>query len=473
LPAQPLYPSIWSASVSLRDGRVVDAVVKQLAPGSLRPSATKSDTLRRAEACSRVFAGGVQAGPAGEALTSCLAPTLGVGADRDQACVSDPISGADGDPARDHTPVPPGLYVVETAVHGVSVRELLLGQMATANSRPLYGLGDALKWVTQVARGLVALHELGALAAGAVDGSVGLPHGDLRAGNVLLQGIKPNSRNRSLVGQADAVLTDYCLGALTDIRSRVEALRGDVDYDDLVVYAAPEVAAGGRQTLASDVYSFGVVAAELLSHQLFFTVLSARIEGLDLPSFVAQMHHKRTRPQLPSSVPPALQELIQACWSHEPGRRPGMRQVLDHLQQYAGSEECVSLLSRASSGPLARFSITNPLARVSAAATHFMGPSPMQLARASAHTSVSHSAAGSTSDFVPSGSCNLGRQVRPPSAPLHALRSARRCHAFFLPHASDAPAGGARCAVLVLAVPGLCDHCMQHATHDDNGGGVC
>ncbi|WP_433248451.1 protein kinase domain-containing protein [Streptosporangium sp. CA-135522] len=85
-------------------------------------------------------------------------------------------------------------------------------------------------------------------------------------------------------------------------------------------YLSPEQASGDPLTFATDVYSLGVVAYECLAGRPPFVA--------DTQVAIALMHLGETPPPLPESVPPAVRELVMACLSKDPGRRPAGAEAL-------------------------------------------------------------------------------------------------------------------------------------------------
>ncbi|KAJ4880887.1 Leucine-rich receptor-like protein kinase family protein [Raphanus sativus] len=119
-----------------------------------------------------------------------------------------------------------------------------------------------LKIAVDVARGLNYLH---------FDRAV--PHGNLKATNILLEGEELNAR-----------VSDYCLHRLMTQAGTVEQI---LDAG-ILGYRAPELAASRKPlpSFKADVYAFGVILLEILTGRCAGDVITVEQEGVDLTDWV-------------------------------------------------------------------------------------------------------------------------------------------------------------------------------------------
>ncbi|CAI5527213.1 unnamed protein product [Closterium sp. Naga37s-1] len=91
-------------------------------------------------------------------------------------------------------------------------------------------------------------------------------------------------------------------------------------------YMAPEVLKEQPYDHKADVYSYGIVLWEIVTCGNPFL-----FEGFK-PEQVCCMVNQGLRPDIPSSCPPALADLMRRCWHHTPARRPDMAEVVERLR---------------------------------------------------------------------------------------------------------------------------------------------
>ena len=140
--------------------------------------------------------------------------------------------------------------------------------------------------------------------------AAGVLHRDLKPANVLFD------------AEGRALLTDF--GLAKDSGSTLNLTR-EGQRIGTPLYMAPELLrAGAPYGPPADVYAFGVLMWEVLTRELPFGGMGAgAIRAAVLGG---------ERPAVPLSCPTALGELMQACWSEDPGQRPDAATLLQQLK---------------------------------------------------------------------------------------------------------------------------------------------
>jgi Protein tyrosine and serine/threonine kinase len=92
-------------------------------------------------------------------------------------------------------------------------------------------------------------------------------------------------------------------------------------------YMAPEVIRHESYSSNADVYSFGICLWQLITREIPFSTMTP----IQAAYAVAEGH----RPDIPSSTPLRLQEIIRSCWDHDSQRRPSFTYVAMALADYA------------------------------------------------------------------------------------------------------------------------------------------
>lgn len=101
-------------------------------------------------------------------------------------------------------------------------------------------------------------------------------------------------------------------------------------------YIAPEVYFGQSFTPKSDVYAFGIILWELCNrfikgkYEAPFSEYKSLIYDFQI---IVQASRKGLRPSIDPKVPQALQNVIRACWDHEPENRPETSSILHFFEE--------------------------------------------------------------------------------------------------------------------------------------------
>jgi serine/threonine protein kinase len=92
-------------------------------------------------------------------------------------------------------------------------------------------------------------------------------------------------------------------------------------------YMAPEVIRHESYSSNADVYSFGVCLWQLITREIPFATMT--------PIQAAYAVAEGRRPEIPSTTPRRLQEIIMACWDQDSHRRPSFTYIAMALADYA------------------------------------------------------------------------------------------------------------------------------------------
>lgn len=167
-----------------------------------------------------------------------------------------------------------------------------------------------------------------------------LVHGDLKPSNLMLEA---NGKVRIL---------DFGLARHIDPQATQTTTL--CDLQGTIAYMAPERLMGRLPDTRGDVYALGAMLYEMLAGQRHF----AHLNGLALAA--AHMQATEPWPDLPETVPPAINALVRAMTAHDPAQRPRtMRDVREAIggQRAAAAATAVPVVQAAPAKPLASIAI--------------------------------------------------------------------------------------------------------------------
>ena len=166
-------------------------------------------------------------------------------------------------------------------------------------------------------------------AAGRFFHDVGVAHCDLKALNVLVGSVEPGGFCARVTDFGSAVSLQDAANGSGPSGAEARALR----IESTLSCMAPELLLRGAEPgaepdlKAADVYAFGVLLAELWSER-YVHPFEDRI-GKDTAGYKYRICCERWRPKPPARARPAIQQLMQRCWAHEPNDRPTFDQISD------------------------------------------------------------------------------------------------------------------------------------------------
>ena len=119
-------------------------------------------------------------------------------------------------------------------------------------------------------------------------------------------------------------LTDFGTSRSDSMAIRIEMTKGI----GTPAFMAPEILDSKPYSKPADVYSFGVSMYELWTEKTPYTNC-----GFTKPWDVAHFVISGKRLPVPRDMPAAYAAIMQACWAHDPARRPTFAQVVEMLQE--------------------------------------------------------------------------------------------------------------------------------------------
>ncbi|CAM8979627.1 unnamed protein product [Rhodiola kirilowii] len=164
----------------------------------------------------------------------------------------------------------------------------------------------AIRFALDISRGMNYLHEHKPEA---------IIHRDLEPSNIL----RDDTRHLKVA--------DFGVSKLLKVTKRVQEDTPLSCQDTQCRYVAPEVFSNEEYDTKVDVFSFSLILQEMIEGCRPFT---AKPES-DVPN----VYTTKKRPPFrapPRQYPHGLRELIEACWSEDPSKRPTFRQIIEKLE---------------------------------------------------------------------------------------------------------------------------------------------
>ncbi len=99
-------------------------------------------------------------------------------------------------------------------------------------------------------------------------------------------------------------------------------------------YTAPEIYHKAQYSAKSDVYSIGVIFWELATRLVTGVYARPFAEFSELKydyQIIYQTATQQLRPTFAPAFPAKFKQIVQACWTQEPERRPSAKQLLEGL----------------------------------------------------------------------------------------------------------------------------------------------
>lgn len=159
-----------------------------------------------------------------------------------------------------------------------------------------FKISQVLKIAVEVARGMDYLHQRRII------------HRDLKAANILMD------------DNHNVKIADFGVARIIEASGHMTAETGTYRW------MAPEVIEHKPYDEKADVFSFAVVLWELLTCKVPYSDMTP----LQAAVGVVQ---KGLRPPIPPQSPPALNQIMEACWDSSPAHRPTFKELTPRLQQ--------------------------------------------------------------------------------------------------------------------------------------------
>ena len=195
------------------------------------------------------------------------------------------------------------IIVTEYAVNGT-----LYDNLKNKNRLPLK---LKLKWAIQAAKGIKYLQDKNIL------------HRDIKSINLLID--KDNNLK----------ICDFGIAKDLTSTKTTRNLLGSIKY---IPPEAFHFTSDSKLSPKADIFAFGIILWELETCQEPY-------EGLDFERITWLVGHDNYRPEIPTSCPDVLRNLMQQCWDKEREKRPDVDHIIDTLLElYESSKPYVLYL---------------------------------------------------------------------------------------------------------------------------------
>jgi serine/threonine protein kinase len=170
----------------------------------------------------------------------------------------------------------------------------------------------ALTWCSQIATGMATLHDF----------EPQIVHRDLKPLNLLLD-VAWNVK-----------ICDFGLSRYTSADQPSDEMQTLTKLRGTYAYTAPEIYHKAQYSAKSDVYSMAVIFWELGTRLVTGVYARPFAEYAELKydyQIIYQTATQQLRPTFANAFPSKFRQIIQACWTQEPERRPSATQLLEGL----------------------------------------------------------------------------------------------------------------------------------------------
>ncbi|PRP81759.1 putative LRR receptor-like serine/threonine-protein kinase [Planoprotostelium fungivorum] len=163
------------------------------------------------------------------------------------------------------------------------------------NNEEKVTLEEKMKFVTQIAQGMLHLH------------MEKIIHRDLAVRNILL------------TNHLDAKVADFGMS-----RQQMDDVQTTASTIGPIRWMAPEAMKERKYSHKTDVYSFGVLVWEIVTNREPY-------EDMDLMQVAISVMNNDLRPEIPDDTDPVLEKLMHGCWKKDPTERPNFAHICNFL----------------------------------------------------------------------------------------------------------------------------------------------